>query len=169
MCDWATWGTIGDTFGGLANVGTLISVVVGGWWARNEVRRARAHHRYQARADACAAALRALSGFVGSIEGTRSILLLPQAQSQQLVQLTLDRLVGYLFSFLDASSHASLYFDPPMVEVFDSAIRRVEVASRVVLNRSAPEAELAAARTEAREVLNLLRAELLPFVRADDD
>lgn len=155
---WATWGTIGDTFGGLANLITMMLAAGGFWFAWNEVHRARRQHADEVRAAVAREMFRSATFVLLHVKAALDKLSADPTQDLSSERKELDSFAPIIVNVL---SDAQLIFDGRPQDLVN---RLVDLTADVVtLTKNFNAEKLRSLELETQEVLNGLKDCLGPI------
>lgn len=151
------WGTVGDAVGGLANGVTMIFVIVGFSWAKNEVHRNRTQHADEVRAAAAREIYRAVHAMLTDVLRYRGMTnVVTPAAKREALKSEIDLQMPVL---RQAIADASLIFGDDL----KTLIHRLVAAADLALAMS-PHESLEKARTLDTELTEVRQA-LLDYLQ----
>lgn len=170
---WAEWGTIGDTFGGLANLITLFVVLFVTLRALpRELERIRAEHRLQAHAEAASRIWMASFAFVTHLRAFTNAFH-SSSTFQDALQRRMELLTPAANEFLSMMGLARLHFDKSVSDALMALwMARAELLADITMQQQTGDTDAykrifggeAAKKLDALQenVLNILRPYALP-------
>ncbi len=136
------WGTVGDTIGGISNLFTMLIALGALFFARNEVRRARALHAAEVRADAARSVWRTAHAYARD-----TVAVLKMAVDEDRKAPAFAHFHGAfrasMLAFQDVSADGTLFFEQDIHEVLLKLALECGKAAEL-LNEKSPDKKLLA-------------------------